>query len=466
MYLYPRNGRGNPVENEKEYLSAVYEIYNHGGKGAGTLKEKKERLNFTRQALKTLCPGFEKIKIAHIAGSCGKGSTAIFLHSILSRKKRTGLITSPHLFDFNERIQLNRTVIHHTQLAHLWRKLLPELLKFEREYGERALFQDIVLLLGFRFFLKHEVEWAVVEVGLGGRFDQSNALDTTLSIITRIGLDHTQILGNTLPEIAREKAGIIRPGVEVHTLKPDKESKEAFRVIQETAERLEAPLITVQPEKIRFMRGCRGMNFSLHGERFWIPVAGRHQTENAALSISAANSVSGIELKDIKKGLESSRLPGRIELRDRLIMDIGHNTTELRALFNTLRVCLPSGKRVVVCGFADTKDHYGMLKEVMGFADAVVITQSEYRGADPMRLLEIASTYARAEEKTVIVEKDPVIALRKGNSLLKTQKNEGFLVVTGSTFLIDEIFNPNLSLRALNSGRWDMKIKESTKIKE
>jgi len=444
----------NPGGEESDYLNAVYEIFNYGGRGPRTVEKKEKRLRFTHRALETLCPDFEKIRVAHIAGTSGKGSTALFLHSILFREKRTGLVISPHILDFNERIQIDGRPVSHPEITRHWNGLRPGLMKFERESGETALFQDIVLLLAFRLFMEYEVEWAVVETGLGGRFDQTSALNPSLTIITKIGLDHTHILGRTIPEIALEKAGIIRTGVGVYTTERE---GEAFEVIRRAAEERGAPLKVVEPHKIRFLEGCTGMEFTLGNERYRIPVVGVHQAKNAALAASASNSLEGITLPDIKKGLESARLPGRIEFRGRLIIDTGHNPLELRALFSTLEHCLSPGKWVVVCGFADTKDHRGMLREVLKFADAVVLTKAEYRGAEPERLFEIARTIPGAEKKEIFVERRAAEAVEKGRSISLMEEGRGFLVVTGSTFLIDEVFNPHPLLRALNSEKWRKK---------
>ncbi len=444
-------GKSKESDEDGKYLEVLREVFHHGGKVPSTPEGKEERLSFTRNLLDSLCPSHDRIRIIHIAGTTGKGSVAHYLHSILSRRFRTGLVISPHIHDFNERIQINGGPIPHSEVVRLWNGIKEDISGMEESTKETVLFQEIILVLAFEYFRENGVEWAVVETGLGGRFDQTRVLSPAATIITRIGLDHTHILGHTTKEIAQEKAGVIRQGIPVYT---SEIRGEGFDVIKRRCDELSSPFHAISPENVRSLKDCEGIGFTRDHSLFNIPHPGRHQAGNAALAAAVSKEIVGLDEKEIQKGLESAELPGRIEIRGRLIVDTAHNPMELGALFSTLEKCLQKGKRcVVVCGFSDNKDHRGMLKEILNFADFVILTRAGYRGTEPGRLKELALDLPEIKKvKGILVEDEPIKAFRVGRAISGISKGKGYLIVTGSTFLMDEIFNPDEGLRRINSG--------------
>ncbi len=454
--LMELTGRAQEMRADAAYHSVLKQIYDHGGTTPLTTEEKDTRLGFTRKLLDKLCPGHGAMNIIHIAGTSGKGSVAMYLHSILSRKFDTGLILSPHVYDFNERIQVNTLPIPHADVVSLWDQMRNKIEVFEREHNEILLFQEIILLMAFTYFTEQNIQWVVVETGLGGRFDQTRVLEADVTIITQIDLDHTHILGNTIQEIAMEKAGIIRPGIPLYTAE---QKEEAIKVFKDTCNERSAPFYPVYPDTIAYAVAgedeAGGMLFSHEGTSYSIPHHGEHMAVNTALAVAAVSNIPGVSGEDIRGGLQSAYLPGRIEVRGRLVIDTAHNPAEIRALSKTLSNVIPgSGKKIVVCGISDTKDHLSMLREIGRLGDIIIFTRAGYRGQDPMELKHLALTLEefRTVEGIVVVEKsDKAYALARDMTGLLG--NDAWLIVTGSTFLIDEIFNPDHELRRINSGK-------------
>jgi dihydrofolate synthase / folylpolyglutamate synthase len=453
-------GRQQELEDDREYYEVIRALYDHGGKGPTDPEGKAQRLRLTRAFLDALVPGHTDLSIIHIAGTSGKGSTALFLHSILTgaREHPTGLLISPHIHDPNERIIVDGNPIPHRNFVRIWRELIPGVRQLEQEYGVIFLYQELLLLIAIRHFIAEGVEWAVIETGLGGRFDQTRALEADITAITQIDLDHTHILGNTIGDIAYEKAGIIRQTVDLHTSETD---PEALRVFGHICDQHGSNLIRCIPEP-----GSEHVpgRYSLRGQEFTIIQPGEHQIMNAALATSIAmDRVLDIPPDIIRPILLQTRLPGRIEIRGDLIIDTGHNPREIRTLSRTLRELLPVGTgRIVICGMAGRKDHASMLEAVGEMADTVILTKAGYRGEDPTGLRSICrSLPGFGRVGSVITEPYPIRAFRLGKLLQKKyteasnritgNEDRCVLIVTGSTFLVDEIFNPDPELRRINS---------------
>jgi dihydrofolate synthase/folylpolyglutamate synthase len=226
-----------------------------------------ERLGNPHRAFKSLL----------IAGTKGKGSTAAFAESVLrAAGYRTGLYTSPHLHTFRERIQVAGELISEADVMRLTKALRPH---FEAVEDLTAF--ELITALAFYVFAEAEIEVAVLEVGLGGRLDATNVSRPVVAVITPISYDHTQILGDTLTLIAREKAGIIKPGALVVSAP---QVPEAMTMIEEVCAGRRAELVVVGDEEYRWQAGratLRGQSFDVEGERYWIPLLGRHQLATA-----------------------------------------------------------------------------------------------------------------------------------------------------------------------------------------
>ena len=218
------------------------------------------------------------LKIIHIAGTNGKGSTAAVIYSVLkARGYKVGLYTSPHLISFNERIRVNGLPISDQEILRFMRKIEPAIKDI------KSTFFEVTTSMALNHFNDHNVDVAVIETGLGGRLDSTNVVDSSLTVMTPISIDHIDILGNTIEKIAVEKAGIIKKKVPLITAM---QQKTVFEILKKTANENESPFYTsTNPINVEIMP--EGTKFELSNKKFITSMIGEHQASNAALAINA-----------------------------------------------------------------------------------------------------------------------------------------------------------------------------------
>ena len=322
-------------------------------------------------------------KSLHIAGTKGKGSTAHMAEAILRQSGyRTGLYTSPHLVDMLERIRFDGEPVSEHDFLWAMNRMERALRKLRPTYFE------IMTEAAFLLFARAKVDYAVVEVGLGGRLDATNILTPAACAITRIDYDHMDKLGHTLAEIAREKAGILKPGVPAVT---GAQRPAAMREIRRKA----VPLV---PAVWAPARGAFVLKFKVKGlrgrvYRCELPALGRHQAENAALAIALVEaSGAAVTPQDVRGALRHVRLPGRIEIvrrRPWILVDTAHNPVSARALAEALEA-LPRKRTILVFGASADKDYAGMLRALPRM-DLTIFTQARSpRAAEPEALMRHA----------------------------------------------------------------------------
>ncbi len=339
-------------------------------------------------------------KSIHIAGTKGKGSVAAMSESILrAAGYRTGLYTSPHLHTFRERIQVDGRLIPEETVASLTERLQPPVSRTE---GITTF--EIITALGFLFFADQGVEVAVLEVGMGGRLDATNVVDPLVAVITSLSYDHTHILGETLPLIAREKAGIIKDRALVVSAP---QSPEAMAVIEEVCREKDAEL-TVIGRDWTWEAGeanLEGQWFRvtnhesrITGHEFWIPLLGRHQVVNATVAVAAMEKLRqrGVNVPEvsIREGLRQVCWPGRLEILGRepfVVVDCAHNADSAGKLKAALEELFVYRHLILIFGASADKDIEGMMRELFPLAQQVIITQARHpRAADPGVLREKA----------------------------------------------------------------------------
>lgn len=394
----------------------------------------------------------------HIGGTNGKGSTAAMLSGILQAGGyRTGLYTSPHLLGFPERIRVNGLPIPEREVTRLT-ALLKELSAAHFAHHPvpnppshrlpHPTFFELTTAMAFLYFARQAVEAAVIEVGLGGRFDATNLLTPRVAVVTNVSLEHQEYLGQTLPEIAMEKAGIIKPGVPVVTAIQG----DGHAVIRRTAAEREAPLTHIREAYAWTIRtsGLSGQTLDLTGplrryDALSIPLAGRHQVENAVTAIAAAEvlEAQGYRLGEaaIRRGLTQARWPGRLQIvsdQPRILLDGAHNPAGAQALAAFLAEHRSSLNRLVlVFGVLRDKDWETMLALLGPLADQTILTHPPAdRGADPHDLIT-ADRYC----PKVDIAADPA----EGVALAREVTAPGdTILVTGSLYTVAA------ALRALN----------------
>ena len=382
---------------------------------------------------------------AHVAGTKGKGSTSAFLASMLqSQGLRTGLYTSPHLERLTQRIAINGQEISEAAFVQAFQ---PVVAAVESRPGKAPdiTFFELLTLCALVAFRQAGVQAAVLEVGLGGRLDATNVVSPAVCVITEIGLDHMQQLGNTVAEIAAEKAGIIKPGVPVVCGAQD---PEAQRVINRTARDMEAPLLMYGRDySIRGIQrsGC-SLEFTadVKGQRYEkvrLPHPGRYMADNAAHALCALEVLATdsdllpegtLQRERALDALARTELPGKFEVFEGepiVVIDSSHNELSLKAAVATARN-IARGPVVLVTGIAADKDLEACLKHLAAGADAAVFTRYySPRESDPTALL---SLYQKFGGKRGAAEEHPEAALEEAIDLAGPQ---GLVLVTGSTYL-------------------------------
>ena len=372
-----------------------------------------------------------------IAGTKGKGSTAAICESILRvAGYRTGLYTSPHLHSFRERIKVVGELIGEEQVVELAQRLKPY---FESTPGLTAF--ELITAVAFVAFAEAGVEVAVLEVGLGGRLDATNAVDPTVAVITSISYDHTQILGETLTLIAREKAGIIRPGALVISAP---QVDEAMQLIEEVCIGRRANLVVVDQEwewSIGPCVGLEGQSFTVDGQSYWLSLLGEHQVVNAVTALAAIDGFakrSGLVVpaEALKRGLASVKWLGRMEILSFdpcLILDSAMNGDSAEKLMTALNHCFPGLKKTFIFGASADHPVRDMLAALMPEAEQILMVASRHpRAAIPQKLAEVAISLGGRVTPMANVES----ALEQ--ALAETGR-DGLICVTGSLFLVADI---------------------------
>lgn len=415
-----------------------------------------ERMNWV---LEELDHPERRIPFIHVAGTNGKGSTCAFLTQMLSEAGYSvGTFTSPYLVDFRERIRYNGQMIPEADLLALVNEVKPlvERCEKETEYGSLTEF-EVVTLIAILYFAK-VVRPAVVvwETGLGGRLDSTNVVLPLVSVITNIGMDHTQVLGDKLEDIAREKAGIIKPGVPVVT---GERRPELLAVFQDKAAQTRSTVYHLgkhfHAEQLEERLGEQQMEYtSIHRRRpsrYRLTMNGKHQTENAAVALMTIDVLRNfysylLEEEEISRGLQQTRWPGRLEVvspRPLVILDGAHNQEGMEVLAASLERLLPAESRlhVLFSGLGD-KPLAQMAEKLLPLRKHIqslnLATFDFPRAADATTLHE-AFCEGGWEEKELHPVSDWRAFLLAWLKKSQTAKADDWLVVCGSLYFIAQV---------------------------
>jgi len=384
-----------------------------------------------------------KLRAIHIAGTKGKGSTAAMAASILQAAGASvGLYTSPHVLHVRERIMVDGQWIAEPRLTDHINTMYPYLqdsLKTSAKYTPT--FFEIFTAAAFLEFLAQGVDYAVFEVGLGGRLDATNVLAPIVCGITHISFDHTDKLGDTLAEIAGEKAGILKRGVPA-VVAP--QEPEALAAIEAKAKAVGAPLVLVGRD-VALRNGRTNIEVATPlrtYRRLKVPLAGHHQRQNAATAVALAETAcerTGRRLtaKAVRDGLQAVRWRARIEVvaqRPTVVVDAAHNVASIRALLDTLDRNFSFKRLLLVVGISADKDIVGILRELVPRASLVVTTRSQSpRAAEPEELARQARAIAPVE---TVASPDPCQALALAR---RRAASDDLVCLTGSFYVAGEV---------------------------
>ncbi|MGA2069897.1 MAG: folylpolyglutamate synthase/dihydrofolate synthase family protein [Sedimentisphaerales bacterium] len=388
-----------------------------------------------------------KVDTVHIAGTKGKGSTATMLARMIEANGyKVGLYTSPHVVDLHERIIVNSEMISRTAMLGLLNRIYKAVETVSKTSAPT--FFEIMTALAFMHFADAKADVAVIETGLGGRLDSTNVIKPKVVGITNLSFDHQKQLGNTIEEIAKEKAGIFKPGVPIVTVQQD---PNAMRVLKAQAAAVKAPL-SVTGVDIDFSH--RFETSSEHGphnrvclttptskfEHLRVPLLGIHQAVNCGLALAMLDKLKGcgfdIDNDKTVAGLAKVKLPGRMEMiceDPRILIDGAHNAASIRALMYAIGQSIPYDSMIVIFGCNEDKDINGMLQELQFGADKVIFTRSN--SAKAMSPDELAEKYVAISGK--MCQAAPALgeALRLAKSAVG---KEDLVCITGSFYLIGQ----------------------------
>jgi len=410
------------------------------------LSDQTFKLDRIRKLLDRLGNPQQQIKAVHVAGTVGKGSTVAMIATMLEECGYTvGQYVSPHLVDLRERITINGKLVGRHDFCEIARQVAKAASKLDFE----PTFFELVTAIAFKHFADQAVDVAVIEVGLGGRLDSTNAITPLVSVITQIDYDHTKILGNTLAEIAREKAGIFKHGVPALVFEPQPEVERVFR---EAAEKTGAILRVVNKDIEYSSRFCTDPDLGPHTrvclytrtsrlEHLPVPLPGEHQAGNCGLALAAVDALKscGFDCPDdrMTAGLMKTRVPGRMQLigeRPRILVDGAHNPASMTALMRCVGAHVPYDSMVCIFGCCADKDVAAMLDRVNLGADKVIFTRAATtpRAADPDDLQKM---FAERSGKMSQVARSLPEALTLA---MRAVSRDDLIVVTGSFYLVGE----------------------------
>jgi dihydrofolate synthase / folylpolyglutamate synthase len=449
------------MQIEADYQAALDYLYSYVDFSlTKQLTYSPEKFNLTRMVklLEMLGNPHRKFPVVHVTGTKGKGSTSVVTARILEEAGfKVGLYTSPHLIDYCERIQINHQPIPHADMV----RVLDEIKSALQQVPEITTF-EITTAIAFLYFAQQQVNFAVFEVGLGGRLDASNVVDPMVSVITPISYDHQAVLGSSLTAIAHEKAGIIKPGRPVVT---SSQTSEALDVLVKTAQERGSVLIQVgkdvhyssishnldgqemliwsntdQPLMDRYIE--QGSAAGWQPNRYWIPLLGGHQLENVTTAYTAIRTVqsAGYAIPEaaITAGLKNVVWPCRFEIISRtpmIVLDSAHNRDSAQKLRLTLDDYLPGKDVVLLFGASEDKDVRGILIDIMPRISEVVATQSVHpRALAASEIVNYVHQSGRKAKAILPLEDALKYALEKAG-------NDKVLLVTGSIFMAAAVRN-------------------------
>ncbi|TDA70047.1 MAG: bifunctional folylpolyglutamate synthase/dihydrofolate synthase [Clostridia bacterium] len=387
----------------------------------------------------------EKLSFIHIAGTNGKGSTAAMVAGILQEAGyRVGLYTSPHLVEYTERFRLDGEDIRPEELADLITTLKPLLNRMVAEGDEQPTEFEVLTAAAALYFAREQADVVVWEAGLGGAIDSTNVVTPRVSVITNVSMDHKDYLGNTVEEIARVKAGIVKPGVPVVTAAAD---PAALEVVAGVCRQQAALLWRVGREvQVRdLVRQDEGLRFAVHlpGAFYadlFLRLAGEHQAVNAACAVAAVELLRphgfSFSQDSVRRGLEGVYPPGRIEIisaEPTVILDVAHNPEAAGALARVLAHDFPHCRVILVLGILADKDRPEIVARLAPLAQAVVVTRpNSPRAGDWHQVAALAAAFV----DPVYVEENIPAAVSLALTLAGPQ---GAVCVAGSFYVVGEV---------------------------
>lgn len=430
---------GGANMNYQEALDYIHGTYKFGSKLG---------LDNIRYLLELMDNPQKDLNIIHVAGTNGKGSTSSFLSSILVEEGyKVGLFTSPYLEEFTERIRINNKNIPKKDLGNITEKVKIKVDQMIKEGKSHPTEFEIVTAIAFEYFKEKKVDYVVLEVGLGGRLDSTNVIEKPLvSVITPIDMDHRDYLGDTLKEIAYEKAGIIKEKgfVVSHSQNP-----EALEVLKEVCCERESKLFIapINDIDIKTYNGLETLfDIDINNKKYEnmvIKLIGKHQANNATVALTTIEVLKQyyglkISIESIKEGLKKAKWPGRLEVLSRkpyLLIDGAHNPHGAKALREAIKEIFEFDRLIGVIGILGDKDVDGILSEIVPLCDKVIVTKPNNPRA--LSIDKLASKIVTYKNDNQIIKSESI-----SNAVdisIKISESNDLIVYFGSLYMIGEV---------------------------
>jgi dihydrofolate synthase/folylpolyglutamate synthase len=384
--------------------------------------------------------------IIHVGGTSGKGSTVTMIASILGTKYKVGLCTSPHLAKINERIKINGKDIPDDEFVSVLTEMKPFIYQVEKSSFGKPTYFEILTAMTFLYFKQKDVDYAVIEVGMGGRFDGTNVVRSDVAVLTNVGLDHTEVLGSTVEEIAKDKVGIIKNGLKVVS---GAKQPSVIDIIKAKSQNAKISLLGKDFSYRVKKLDIHGSIFDFHGDSILknlkITMLGRHQIENACLAIRVIELINAIITReDIKKGLLAAYIPARLEVvskRPLVILDGAHNEDKMEAVASAMDAIFPQKRIIAIVAIKKDKDAKAILQKLAKVADVFIFTQFTIT-YDLGKIMSFPcknlGEFVRKidPKKEIIIERQPKAAIKKAYKIVG---DDGLILITGSLYLVGQI---------------------------
>lgn len=424
------------------YYAAVDEIY-HAGWAARQLA----KFRVVREAMEHFWPepdGYP-VKLIQVAGTSGKGSTCQFLRAGLSAYGKSGCYLKPHVFDFTERFVVEDRVVGHDEIVRTWEGDIRPYCVESAMRGEAWTLDhlEVSLLIALKLFENHGLEWTAIETGMGGRYDPATALKVVATVVTGVGQDHEDSLGDEHWQRALEKGGVCRPGVPLFCTDRDKRST---AIISNLCRDVGAPFHLVSTREVeQLRRALRRAGTSTDSDSL---LGATHQLWNAALAAETIKFLlEGTDIGEIARKLLKTKYVGRFwRIEKDVYADVAHNPSKTAVLAKDLRARFPRSRKVFVIGISGPRDPVAVVGPLVKQSKAIVVTAAGFKGQDPERVhTRLRDAFP---EIPIHLAPNPATAL----SVAKNIRSRGETIVfTGSTYMIDQALNPDEHLRHLNA---------------
>lgn len=413
-------------------------------------------LGLLRQAeiLKLLGDPQNKVKAIHLAGTSGKGSTAFYISSLLiSHGFKVGLTLSPHLLDIRERFQINNQLISKKEFVFYLNQIIPIIEKIKLTNFGRPTFFEILIALSFYIFYQKKVDYMVVETGLGGLMDGTNTITSPnqVVVITKLGLDHTAVLGPNIKSIAFQKAGIIHSQNPVFSIR---QLPQAQKVLNNCAFKKQTQVNYISPKtnfkNIKFKNQTIAYDFKFENldiNKLCLNTIGLYQVENSALSLSVLKFLSlrdnfNLDINQIRNTFLNSHFFGRVDIYQKkgqtFILDGAHNPQKMKSLISSLKKTYPHQKFVFIIAFKQRHDFPKMVKSIIPIAEKIILTSFNIKFQDMAQISQSASSIISLLNKLNF--KNYQISSTPKSAYLMAKETKKSTIITGSLYLLPKIY--------------------------